>query len=60
MQVMINVLKNFKDIIQLASQPGASASENMIREKLYSLLGITKGLQNQMKNPYFKAFFSFL
>jgi hypothetical protein len=57
---MINVLKNFKEIMQIASQPGASVTENHIREKLFTLLGITKGLQNQMKNPYFKAFFTFL
>jgi hypothetical protein len=41
---MLNVLKNFKDILHLSSQAGASANENLIREKLFSLLGITKGL----------------
>lgn len=53
-QILNNILKNFKEIKL------SSLSEIQVKEKLTSLLTFTKGLQNQMKNPYFRAFFSFL
>lgn len=32
----------------------------MLRDKLQQLLSFAKGLKDSMKNPYFKAFFTFL
>ena len=60
-QVLNNILKNLKEIKSLGSQVGGSAySDLQLKDKLSSLLLFAKGLQNQMKNPYFRAFFSFL
>ena len=53
-QVLNNILKNLKEIKNNAG------NDSQVKEKLASLLNFTKGLHNQMKNPYFKTFFGFL
>lgn len=50
-QIVNNVLRNLKDI---KSDPTQS------KERMQQLLTFTKGLKDQMKNPYFKAYFAYL
>ena len=54
-QVLSNILKN---LVEMKATTGLS--EGQARDKLQSMVAFTKGLQNQMKNPYLKAFFCFL
>lgn len=53
-QILNNVLKNLKEI------KSSGLTETQARDRLQSLLAFTKGIKDQMKNPYFKAYFAFL
>ena len=58
LQVINNVLKNLKEVFtrqggKISDNSMASQSDSQIREKLLQFLSLTKGLQAQMRSPYF-------
>ncbi len=54
LQVINNVLKNLREIFTRSGKSDmASQSDAQIREKLLQFLSLTKGLQAQMRSPYF-------
>ena len=57
LQVINNVLKNLKELFTRQGSKSdnsmASQSDAQIREKLLQFLSLTKGLQAQMRSPYF-------
>lgn len=56
-QVLNNILNNLKDFKQAI---GTQLTELQIKEKMIALANLIKNMSNQMKNPYFQAFFSLL